>query len=268
MPASAETVTCQRLLLPLDGSPESEAALEVAAALAGQTEGCLLSLVSYARDSVAAVARGHYLASVSERLQRAGLEVSWRVLREGGVSLAVLRESQKSAAQLILLSTRGRSRMERWLLGSHSEEIIRGASCPVLVLNLGARLRPGKILITLDGSVFSERVLEPMTRWASQTGMAVTLLTVCCPPLAHEQPQAMSAYLEGLRSGLERRGVVCSQRLAFGDPAPSIVEIAREDGFDLVVLVSHGRQGRDRFWLGSVAESVMRHNECATLIWK
>mgnify|MGYP002386936780 CR=1 FL=1 len=125
-----------------------------------------------------------------------------------------------------------------------------------------------KILLCLDGSEYSERPLQSVARLARMSGGSVTLLTVCSPPIAHDAPLATAGHLALLREQLEQLGVPCCSRVAFGKNADTILEVAREEGCDLIVLSSHGRQGRDRFWLGSVAESVMRGTNRTTLIWR
>lgn len=51
-----------------------------------------------------------------------------------------------------------------------------------------------------------------------------------------------------------------------GNPGLEISEYAKESGADLIVMPSHGHHGLRRILLGSVAERVLRHAECATLI--
>lgn len=51
-----------------------------------------------------------------------------------------------------------------------------------------------------------------------------------------------------------------------GDPGMEISEYAREASSDLIVIPSHGFHGLKRFVLGSVAERVIRHAECAVLV--
>lgn len=51
-----------------------------------------------------------------------------------------------------------------------------------------------------------------------------------------------------------------------GDPGANIVELAEEEGVDLVVIATHGRTGLMRFVFGSVAEKVVRHSPCPVLV--
>jgi len=57
-------------------------------------------------------------------------------------------------------------------------------------------------------------------------------------------------------------------RVEIGDPAPLIAAVARQLPADLVVMATHGRKGFSRFFLGSVAEGVMRRVECPVLTAK
>jgi universal stress protein A len=45
-----------------------------------------------------------------------------------------------------------------------------------------------------------------------------------------------------------------------GDPAPSIIQAAKEHAADLIVMATHGRTGLSHFFLGSVAERVVRES--------
>jgi nucleotide-binding universal stress UspA family protein len=51
-----------------------------------------------------------------------------------------------------------------------------------------------------------------------------------------------------------------------GDPGGNIVELAEQEGVDLVVIATHGRTGLKRFVFGSVAEKVVRHSPCPVLV--
>lgn len=51
-----------------------------------------------------------------------------------------------------------------------------------------------------------------------------------------------------------------------GDPGKNIVELAEQEGVDLVVIATQGRTGLRRFVFGSVAEKVIRHSPCPVLV--
>ncbi|MDJ0716267.1 MAG: universal stress protein [Prochloraceae cyanobacterium] len=62
----------------------------------------------------------------------------------------------------------------------------------------------------------------------------------------------------------EYRGV--NFRVAIGDPSSEIIDYAKEQNIDLIVIPSHGRTGLGRFFLGSVAEKVVRYAHCPVLV--
>ncbi len=78
----------------------------------------------------------------------------------------------------------------------------------------------------------------------------------------------------------ERLGVIARQLTAsypnvrvgvhvqLGQPADTIAELGRREGVDMIVIGSHGRRGLERFFLGSVAERVLRLAECPVLVVK
>jgi nucleotide-binding universal stress UspA family protein len=57
-----------------------------------------------------------------------------------------------------------------------------------------------------------------------------------------------------------------TQAIEFGDPATTVAAYAKEHRADLIVLTSHGYHGIKRMIMGSVAEQIIRHCECAVLV--
>ena len=140
----------KRILVPLDGSKFAESVLPTAEMLAtcggGQIE--LLRVAVHPSTFVyvpdpAALAdlydsdRTHcytYLQGVVADVEtRAGLHAETAVL-EGPVADAILDYAKESGADLIVMSTHGRTGMERWLLGSTAEKVVRGAHVPVMLI--------------------------------------------------------------------------------------------------------------------------------------
>ena len=67
-------------------------------------------------------------------------------------------------------------------------------------------------------------------------------------------------------ASLDHPGVKIVGDVRAGRPATTIVEVARDQGADLIVIASHGRTGITRLMMGSVAEHVVRHAPCAVLV--
>lgn len=141
-----------------------------------------------------------------------------------------------------------------------------------------------KILVPLDGSQLAERALKPALTMAQATEGEVYLLQVTQPQemlVPHHgggyaffwPDQALEragdeakAYLDTVLDTFTDPAVQLHPLLEQGDPAGMIVDIARNEAVDLIVMSSHGYTGVSRWVLGSTAEKVLRGANCPVLI--
>ncbi len=134
-----------------------------------------------------------------------------------------------------------------------------------------------KICCAVDFEEASRIGMEQAAELAKQHEAELTLLHVFVPPqrAAIDLPPALAsieanrdeASFAGWRAEAEQRaGRPVRSRVLIGDPAAQILRYVREEGFDLVVVGTHGRTGMSRFVLGSVAERVARRCPCPVLV--
>ncbi len=83
--------------------------------------------------------------------------------------------------------------------------------------------------------------------------------------LMTEQRRLAKADLDKLEKSLAKRNVRVRALITEGTPYWMIVETAARLRADLVVMGTHGRSGLPRFFMGSVAEMVVRHAQCPVL---
>ena len=77
----------------------------------------------------------------------------------------------------------------------------------------------------------------------------------------------VSATLErGRRRTCEAQGVEVETHAREGDPADAILDVAEEQGADLIVVGNKGMTGAKRFLLGSVPNKVSHHAPCSVMI--
>ena len=141
----------ERILLPLDGSPVAEQALPYAVAQAKRfgAELILLRVVepfphvrglsagdlSRIKRQTAEWSRT-YLERLAHRVREEGIAVQTGTV-EGQPNLAILEFSETKQVDLIVICTRGRSGLSRWLMGSIADRVVRGARTPVLLVRAG-----------------------------------------------------------------------------------------------------------------------------------
>ncbi len=65
-------------------------------------------------------------------------------------------------------------------------------------------------------------------------------------------------YLEKMAKPLRAKGIPVNVEVLIGSVADSITEYAKDKGFDIIIMSSHGRSGTSRWALGSVTDKVFR----------
>ena len=114
----------------LDGSSRAEAVLESLLPLA-RLLGATLHLLHVGDSESNAAIRG-YLKKVALRCSSLGVPVTTAV-RAGPASPGILRYAADVRAGIVALATHGRTGLERLLLGSVAEQVLRNGTCPVLL---------------------------------------------------------------------------------------------------------------------------------------
>ena len=137
-----------------------------------------------------------------------------------------------------------------------------------------------RFLVPLDFSEYASQALDYAIKLASQLGARLTLLHVVQPlpmdgvdmgvtlpytyiqDLEAEIMQSMHNYLERVTAaGLEGKIAV-----VHGVPFHEIIEMAKAQQMDLIIMGTHGRTGFQHVLLGSVAEKVVRLAPCPVLV--
>ncbi|MGZ8478678.1 MAG: universal stress protein [Candidatus Binatia bacterium] len=286
-----------RLLIPLDGSKTAEQVLPWARILA---EGFSVPAV----DLLTVVDIGSLLTSVDnarrfddlvEQLSREGKEYLQRIsgyfggrklmrsIEQGDPAELIVGKAEADRSTLIAMTTHGHSGLNRWLLGSVAEKVLRATTNPLLLVRANHEGKAdGKasfksIVVPLDGSELAETALSVVVRIAKKLRLEVFLIRVYSNPYSgfiggggHYavnvdeltkgiRDQARN-YLEAKMADLRKLGIEqISYLLQEGIAADEIVSVADQTPESLIVICSHGRSGVKRWALGSVAETVVRH---------
>ncbi len=149
-----------------------------------------------------------------------------------------------------------------------------------------------KLLLTHDSSELADAAIAPAAELARTTGASVLVLHAvdsvadamvqmtagstwgATEATVHVAEQAVAAQRDEaertvarVAEALRAAGVTdVGTSIVEGDAGTAIVDAATRDGFDVVVMATHGRSGIVRTLLGSVADHVVRHAGCAVLL--
>ncbi|HWR25977.1 MAG TPA: universal stress protein [Methanosarcina sp.] len=203
------------------------------------------------------------------------------VILKGNPASEIANFAEKNDVELIVMGTLGKSGVQRFLLGSVAENVIRHSKVPVLVVRGEVKDNPySQILIATDGSKASGDAAYLGIKFARQNGAKVYALYVT-DITAHdailideawvtEECEACEKTGHRATSSVEEKakfaGLEAESTILKGDPAEKILEFANEHGVDLIVVGSLGRSGIERFAIGSVAEKVVRHAKVPVLV--
>jgi nucleotide-binding universal stress UspA family protein len=134
-----------------------------------------------------------------------------------------------------------------------------------------------RILFATDLSDAGRHALELATALARDSGATLIIAHVEEPPMAYGGGEFYYGVEEPDREALRKAlceivpadpAVPVVHKLLVGDPAESIVQLAKADEVDLIVMGTHGRKGLTRLLMGSVAEAVVRKAGCPVLTVK
>lgn len=295
-----------RMLIPLDGSKTAEMVLPYARHLAASLKlpVDLLAVIDIAEmaSHMAAdkarfldtmVADGErnsegYLRGVAPSFAGANVKC---LVAKGKAADTIIENADKDKNMLITMATHGRSGMNRFLLGSVAEKVLRGTSNPLLLVRAaeGASSEGSTaiktVIVPLDGSELAASVLPAAVDLAKSLDAEIVLFRAYNIPygayssgdgfydpvnldalLASVKDEA-TEYLERETEALKRKGVA---RVSFvakeGFSADEIIAYARESKNSMIAMCTHGRSGVKRFVLGSVTETVVRHSDEPVLV--
>lgn len=285
------TIFPTKIILSTDGSEDSQRAADLAVEISKSTDSELhvahvedVAVMSEAyavphaqRESTQAARQ--ILDEQADQVENTGANLAERHLLAGSPADAVIQLAEDIGAGLIVTGSRGREGIQRLLMGSVSETIVRYAHCPVLVVR-GERVEtfPARILLATDGSEDSVLALDAAVELANSTDSELHLVTVALgyPDYAEEDPEMAERIRDDTKDTLERQakkveeagGKVAEQHLqvAEGDRAQQIVQVAEDIGAGLIVMGSRGLRGLKRLAMGSVSDAVVRYAHCPVMV--
>lgn len=293
-------LSIRRILWPTDFSKGAGRAFPYAAALASWHEAELHVL--NVRDAQSANAKNldasesfplsqdtltRFLTDEGDPPQHVDLEALSLVQeqRDGGSPPeTIMSYIEEQDVDLVVAGTHGRRGLQRLLIGSVTEEMLRTAPCPVLAVRDTADVAPAwavrNILVPIDFSEASLDALRHVKELALTYGAQITLLhaveEVVYPsaygieptnlpgPQVIDRVEANLAELARTEIGYEH--VVVHANVGY---APStILDYTKEHEVDLIAIATHGRSGLERMLLGSVTERVVRRAPAPVFVVK
>lgn len=221
------------------------------------------------------------LAAARQRAHAAGVPVE-TALTGGQPAREILDRTKEGEIDLVVLGTHGRGGVEHMLLGSVAEKVLRKAPCPVLIVPPAADPNSdalfSRILCPVDGSPASAEAITFALSLARETDGRLMLLTVVEPvPVAGEfgaldadeyqrlgEVHARTILNAAVPAEARDWGRI-DERIAVGKASERILDTARTERADVIVMGVRGRGAIDLLAFGSTTNDVVRRATCPVL---
>ncbi len=281
----------QRILCPVDLSEFSAKAYDYAYSLARHYNADLF--VQHVTEPVFAMYRGYVSPDLAEEVysqhnaairedvyklvgrypsEKIKVEI---VIQFGTAADSILSFAEERSIDLITMGTHGRRGLDRLVLGSTLERVLRNARCAVLAVHQPARdfvtpsspdepVQLQKILWCTDFSENSPRALEFALSLAFEYNAEITLLHVLEGGGAGQDRRTME-LLEQVIPDEARTWLRTVPLVRTGEPYREIIEHASQSQTDLIVMGVRGRNIVDLTIFGSTTHRVIQHGPCPVL---
>ena len=262
-----------RILIPLDGTESTQEILLYVQSITppAETEISLLHVLSKADKDNKPEA---HIDVIRNTLAEAGWTVNSET-RMGDPVEEIVKFTILMPATLLVMSTHGRTGLERIREGSVTEQVLKQSPCPVFILH-STRAEPAdnrtenlfrRILVPLDGTKVSASILTCVERFAKAHDSEVILFH---DEMDHpdEDRAAIKTALQEQSVNLANAGLKVSLDMStYKRPIREILNKIDQMNIDLVSMASHGESGKRRALDESVTAEVIRHSNCPLLVW-
>ena len=194
---------------------------------------------------------------------------------------AILDYVAENSIDLIVMGTHGRRGLGHFFLGSVAEEIVRVSGCPVFTIREAETPTPPKskekILVPVDFSEHSQNALANAKEIAKSYQAKIHLLHIIeetiHPAYSLSGKSSIFDIVPNIKEDCERRlkkmisekigeEVKTQIYIVSGQAANEIINFAKNNSMDLIVIATHGLTGLEHLLLGSTTEKVVRMSSC------
>jgi len=275
----------KKILVPTDFSDFADKALQTAVSIAKKIKAEIF-LVNVNEMSVAALPIAEYyyydkekeqsyLQMVNESLDKTLKKITSDMdlgdvpiytLVESGLLVDAIEEvTRREKIDLIIMGTQGATGTKEMLIGSNTEKVVRNAPCPVLSV-------PNKVYDTFEKIVFPTTLRpDQLSAFKQLSDLQAVFegqiqLLYLNNPAHLADNEAIIARKDELinQSGLKNTDIFMGEQNVF-DEENAILDFAKAQQADLIVMATHQRKGLAHLFLGSITEDTINHAEVPVL---
>lgn len=275
----------KKILVPIDFSKNSEAALKTAALLAKKNDAKLYPLhmldvhlaslnesETYIQEKVA------FFYKMAEKRTKTFLEKPYLenvevvpIIKNFKVFSEISDIAKELEIDLIVMGSHGASGLKEFFIGSNTEKVVRYATIPVLVIKEELKNVDFKdVVVATDFSSDSvetfKNVLQTLESFHARAHVVYVNLPSENFKTSFEMEQMANDFYEAVEGSTDRMfetNYVCDRSVEDG-----ILNFANVVGADLITVITNGRKGLSHIFAGSIAEDITNHASLPLLTFK
>lgn len=208
-----------------------------------------------------------------EEIEKLNLKSGKRIKSCGSAIESILEQSETEDYDLILMGSHGKKGIQKWL-GSVSQEIINSSKISDYIAK--EENNKQKLLLTTDGTDCYSGIIEQIIPSIDLTDKEVHICMVNEDPsllfldgtldtdwllqIQKQQQDYAENAIERIKALLCEHGISVSKtEILNGNPSQKIIDYARTNNIDLIILGSQNKSRMDRFLTGSVSKRVLEN---------
>jgi nucleotide-binding universal stress UspA family protein len=235
----------------------------------------------------------NYLERINTHLRQSGLQTESKLIN-GQAANGIIEFAHDSQANLIILSSHGRSGLSVWNVSSVVRKIIQRAYLPTMIVRAYQApeesitdLNYKRIMIPLDSSQRAECAIPISTRLARYYKAQLLVTHVVSQPemprrtplskdeitlidqLIQLNKEEATKYLQQIKNRLKSKDIdVQTHLLLRDDVASALHEVVEQEDVDMVILSAHGYSGKTKWPYGNVVEKFITYGSTPLLIYQ
>ena len=247
-------------------------------------------------DTEMRASRHRYLDRIEKAERERGTVKVSGTFREGRAAEQIASFASETAANLIVMTTHGRGGFERLWLGSVADGVVRGTSVPVLLVRpefgsaAGGGVELNQVIVAVSGSDQDDPLISAVLELTDPLRSQYTLIHVLSPAptlipidpdlgiapvdvaavpaeVDDRRESDAAAYLQLMARPFREHTVAVDTRVTHaGNAARAVVSLAEEKKANLIAVGTAARRPASRFFMGSVADKVVRRAHASVLV--
>lgn len=208
-----------------------------------------------------------------DEIYKLGMHIGKRIKNCGTAIESILEQAEKENYDLILMGSHGKKGIQKWL-GSVSQEIINSSKISNYISK--EENKKEKVLFTTDGTNCSLAVIDKVIKEINLENKEIHICMVNEDPnflflegtldtnwlldIQKQQQIYASKAIEEISQIIEKQGYpIIKNSILTGIPAQEIINYAKTNDIDLIILGSRNKSKMDRFLMGSVSKRVLEN---------